>query len=181
MQATREAEETAALLEQFGIELSAGGLVLMSDFAKAESATSTAAECRAWQPCAEPMRGAASLGILECRDCNRGGQFVKNCCHRLSSSRFQGHLVPWPRYFLWYRAQVRIERFLPAMRRASAALAPALFWRGLAVLNYGLCPILCPPAAVNDRETGGAGIDQSIHDCHVSGCVIGRAPMLDPD
>jgi integrase len=32
------AAETAALLEQFGIELSAGGLVVMTNFAKAESA-----------------------------------------------------------------------------------------------------------------------------------------------
>jgi hypothetical protein len=32
------AAETAALLAEFGIELSAGGLVVMSDFAKAESA-----------------------------------------------------------------------------------------------------------------------------------------------
>jgi hypothetical protein len=38
MQATPARAETAALLEQFGIELSAGGLVVMSDFAKAESA-----------------------------------------------------------------------------------------------------------------------------------------------
>src|SRR6516164_7296435 len=30
--------ETASLLESFGIELSAGGLVVMTDFAKAESA-----------------------------------------------------------------------------------------------------------------------------------------------
>jgi hypothetical protein len=33
-----QAEETAALLERFGIELSAGGLVVMTDFAKAEGA-----------------------------------------------------------------------------------------------------------------------------------------------
>ena len=32
------AAETASLLESFGIELSAGGLVVMTDFAKAESA-----------------------------------------------------------------------------------------------------------------------------------------------
>jgi hypothetical protein len=40
MQAKADARtvETAALLREFGIELSAGGLVVMSDFAKAESA-----------------------------------------------------------------------------------------------------------------------------------------------
>jgi hypothetical protein len=32
------AAETTSLLESFGIELSAGGLVVMTDFAKAESA-----------------------------------------------------------------------------------------------------------------------------------------------
>jgi len=40
MQAKTDARaaETASLLETFGIELSAGGLVVMTDFAKAESA-----------------------------------------------------------------------------------------------------------------------------------------------
>ena len=38
MQAATIAAETTSLLESFGIELSAGGLVVMSDFAKAESA-----------------------------------------------------------------------------------------------------------------------------------------------
>src|SRR5215831_15522476 len=40
MQAKTDARaaETASLLESFGIELSAGGLVVMTDFAKAESA-----------------------------------------------------------------------------------------------------------------------------------------------
>jgi len=39
MQAKTDARaaETASLLESFGIELSAGGLVVMTDFAKAES------------------------------------------------------------------------------------------------------------------------------------------------
>ena len=40
MQAKTDAKaaETALLLERFGIELSAGGLVVMTDFAKAERA-----------------------------------------------------------------------------------------------------------------------------------------------
>jgi hypothetical protein len=38
MQTNATRADTAALLDEFGIELSAGGLVVMTDFAKAESA-----------------------------------------------------------------------------------------------------------------------------------------------
>ena len=48
MQAKTDAKaaETASLLESFGIELSVGGLVVMTDFAKAERAYIHHTSCR---------------------------------------------------------------------------------------------------------------------------------------